>query len=107
MEMFLNEIPDRTHGEHDVDERRHQRQQNLENDNVRQRHPSQRALAGENSTVLINSLQDAEGPPKTLRHQGVRVGGSLGVAQGMVFFLAGIPGAKKGHGELASSATVS
>src|ERR1035438_3886813 len=93
MKMFLDVIPDRAQSEHDVDERRYQRQQNLEDYNVGQRHPTQCALASEHSAMFINGLQDAKGPAETLAHQAVRVGRSFGISECHVFIFDAIAAA--------------
>ena len=94
VEVFLNEVPDCADGEHDVDERRHQRQQNLEDHDVRQRHEAQRSLARENSTVLVDSLQNAERPAKTLAHQPVGIRRSLRIGQRHVFIFHAVTAAQ-------------
>ena len=100
MEMFLDEIPDRRHGEHDVDERRNQRQQNLEDHNVRQRHPSEYTLTGEDSAMLVHGLQNAERPAKTLAHQAIRVDRRFGVGERHVFVFDAVTEAEQRHGQV-------
>ena len=73
---------------------------NLEDHDVGQRHPSQRTFAADNFTMFIDRLQDAEGPAETLAHQGVRVGGRLGVGERHVFVFDAISQAQQGHGEV-------
>src|SRR3984957_17367277 len=100
MEMFLDEIPDRADGEHDIDERGNQRQQNLENKNVGKRYESQRPLARENSPMLVHRLQNAERPAKSLAHQSVGIGRRFSEGERHVFVFDAIAEAKQGHGEV-------
>ena len=97
MEVLLHEIPDRAHGKHDVDHRRHQRQQNLENPNIWQRNPPQRTFAGHDAAMLVDRLQDPEGPAETLSHQAIRIRRRLGISECHVFVLDAISSAQQGH----------
>jgi hypothetical protein len=85
MKVFLDEIPKGAEGEHDIDERRDQRQQNLEDHNIRQSHKTQHTFAGEHPTVFVHRLQNSKGPPKPLSHQAICISGRLSVGQGHVF----------------------
>src|SRR5271163_1238758 len=60
VEVPLNEIPDHADGEHDVDEGRHERKKNLEDEDVGKSDPSQCPFTRENFFVLEDGLQDSE-----------------------------------------------
>ena len=55
VEKFLDGIPDRAHDEHDVDQRRNQGQQHLEDDDVGQRNPAQHAARGQRRSDVSTS----------------------------------------------------
>ncbi len=97
MEVFLHEIVQRPDDEHHVDKGRHQRQQYLEDGDVGQRHPTQRAFALHRRLVFPNRLHDAEGPAEALPHQPIRGGRSLGVGQGTVFIVHPVAGLEQRH----------
>ena len=80
--------------------RRHQRQQNLEDHDVGQRHPSQRSLARKHSAMLVHGLQNSERPAKTLAHQAIRIGRRLGVGQRHVFVFDAITAAQQRHRQI-------
>src|ERR1035437_1883270 len=52
MEIFIDEVGRRSHHKHDVNERRNQRQQDLEDDHVRYRCPSESSLLLHRRAVL-------------------------------------------------------
>ena len=60
MKIFLDPIPDHSDHEHHVNKRRDQRKQDLEDEDVGKRDPSQDAFARENAFVLEDGLQDSE-----------------------------------------------
>lgn len=60
VEILLHKIPERADDEHDVNEGRHEGQQNLKDDDVGQCDPTERAFSGECGPVLPNGLQNAE-----------------------------------------------
>src|SRR5579871_2422888 len=66
--------------EHEIDDRRDQRQKKLKDKNIGERDPSERAelWTEERVAVLPESLQRAEGPPETLANQLAGGFGSFG-----------------------------
>ena len=61
--------------------------------------PSTPFLA-ENPAMLPHRLQNAERPAKTLAHQAIGVGGSLGVGQSHVFVFHAVTEAEQSHGKV-------
>src|SRR5208283_1852552 len=85
MKVFLDEIPDHADSKHQVNERRDQGKQNLEDEDVGKRDEPQSALTRKNAAMLKDSLQDAERPSETLPHQRIGAGWSLGEGERAVF----------------------
>ena len=78
---FLSERPEQQRAEeHQVDDRRDQWQGKLEDENIWQRDPAERAVfrAEERVAVLPEGLQRAEGPAETLANKLSRRFGSFG-----------------------------
>ena len=80
MKVLLNEIPDHARHKHHVDERRNERKQNLEDEDVRQRYETERALPRENAFMFENRLQNSERPAEALPHE--RVGARRRLREG-------------------------
>ena len=95
--MLLDKIPESAEGEHNIDERRYQRQQDLENHDVRQSDKAQRPFARENSTVFVDGLQNSKRPAKPLAHQAIRIGWRLRVSQRHVFIFHTVAAAQQSH----------
>ena len=68
-----------------IDDRRDERQQDLEQKNVGNRHPTERAVArpADGVAVLPDGLQRAECPAKALANQGFDGFGDFGAADGV------------------------
>src|ERR1022692_2366862 len=100
MEIFADEVRRRSYDKHDVNKRRDQRQQDLEDDHVGYRCPAQRSLLLYRGPVLPYRLHDAEGPAEALPHQPARLGWRLGIGQRAVLVIHPIACLEKRHGEI-------
>ena len=100
MKVFLYEIPGHADQEHQINKRRDQGKQNLEDQNVRQRDQSQRALARKNSLVFEDRLQNSEGPAKALAHERIRARRSFGKSERLIFVLHSVPVAQQRHRQI-------
>src|ERR1039458_8151 len=67
--VLVDEVDGGAGDEHDVDERRNQRQQDLEDDHVGYRDPAESSFLLHRRAVLPHRLHDAEGPAEALPHQ--------------------------------------
>ncbi len=71
MEVLVDEVVDDAGDEHEVDERRDERQKDLEDEDVGQCEEAHGAVLANGATMLADRLQDAEGPAEALAHQAV------------------------------------
>ena len=100
MPVFVDEIHDCLAREQDIYERRDQRQQYLEDDDVRQRDPAQHAFSGKGLAMFKDRLQNSEGPAEALAHQSAGIDRRLGVGERTIFVLHTISAAEQCHGEV-------
>ena len=85
MVVAIDEVVDDAGDEHDVDERRDQRQEHLEDEDVGQREEAHGLVADKGGAMLPDGLQGAEGPAEALAHEALGVDGRLSKGQGAVF----------------------
>ena len=97
---LLNEIVERAHCKHQIDKRRDQGQQNLENDDIRKSNPAQNAFAGERAAVFPDRLQNSEGPAEALTHQAIGIDRRFSVGEGQVFIFHAIAGLQQRHSQV-------
>src|ERR1035437_9754159 len=100
MEIPVDEVSRRSHHKHDVNKRRDQRQQDLEDDHVGYRYPAQRSLLFHRRAVLPHRLHNAKGPAEALPHQPARLGWRLGIGQRAVLVMYPIARLEKPPGEI-------
>src|SRR6185437_5785442 len=62
MEVLVDEVVNDTGDEHEVDERRDERKQDLEDEDVGQGEETHRAAVANGGLVLVEGLKDAKGP---------------------------------------------
>ena len=86
--------------EHEVDERRNQRQKHLEDENVGQREQAHRLVAHESGAMLPDRLQGAERPAEALAHQALGIDGRLSKRQRAVFVVDLQPLLEQVHGQV-------
>ena len=85
MKVAVDQVVHHARDKHQIDEWRDQRQQDLEDQDVGQCKQPHRLVPEKSSLVLVDRLQRAERPAKTLPHQAARGGRRLGEGQGAVF----------------------
>ncbi len=100
MEVLVDEVVRDTGDKHQVDQRRDERQKDLEDEDVRQGKEAHGAVLAEGSTVLEDRLQDAEGPAEALPHQAVCVDWGLGECEGLVLVDDGVALFEEVHGQV-------
>ena len=76
VEVLVDEVMDDAGEEHEVDQRREEGQQDLEDEDVGQGEEAHGAVVGDGATVLEDGLQNAEGPAEALAHEAVDVDGA-------------------------------
>ena len=81
MEVPVHQILNHAPCKHDVDERRHQRQQDLKDQNVRQREEPHRPIRPRRRAMLEHRLQNPERPAEPLPHQAACICRSLSECQ--------------------------
>ena len=67
--VAVDEVVDDAGHEHEVDERRDQRQKHLEDEDVGQREQAHRLVADEGGAMFPDRLQSAKGPAEALPHE--------------------------------------
>ena len=100
MEVLVDEVVDDAGDKHQVDQRRDQGQQDLEDEDIGQGEEAHGAVLADGALVLEDGLKDAEGPAEALAHQAVGVDRSLGEGQGLVFVDDGVALLEKVHGQV-------
>ena len=85
VEVFVDQVVDDAEDEHQVDERGDQWQQDLKDEDVRQREEAHGAAVANGAAMLPDGLQDAEAPTEALAFEAVRVDGRLGEGERRVF----------------------
>ena len=100
VEVLVDEVVDDAGDEHEVDERREERQQDLEDEDVGQGEEAHGAVLGDGAAVLEDGLQDAEGPAEALAHEAVHVDRGLGEGEGLVLVDDGVALLEEVHGEV-------
>ena len=100
VEVLVDEVVDDAGDEHEVDERRDERKQDLEDEDVGQREEAHGAAVANGGFVLVEGLQDAEGPAEALTREAVGVDGGFGEGEGLVLVDDGVALLEKRHGEV-------
>src|SRR5580658_4194691 len=100
MEVLVDEVVNDAGDEHEVDERREEWKQDLEDENVGQSEEAHGAAVANGSAVFEERLKNAEGPAEALTGEAVGVDGSFGEGQGLVFVDDGVAALEKGHSEV-------
>ena len=100
MEVFVDRVPERAADKHQVNKRRHDGQQYLENQNVGQGDPPQHALPRKDVAMFPDRLQNPKRPAETLAHQAIGVGRGFGEGQCQVFVFHAMPVFQQRHGEV-------
>ena len=85
MVVAVDEVMDDAGDEHQVDERRDQRQQHLEDEDVGQREQPHGLVAHKRRAMLPDRLQHAEGPAEALAHQAFRIDGRFSEGERAIF----------------------
>ena len=98
--VAIDEVVDDAGHEHDVDERRNQRQKHLEDENVGQGEQAHGLVADEGGAMFPHRLQDAERPAEALAHQAPGVDGRFSVSQRAVFVVDLEPLLEQVHGQV-------
>src|ERR1700688_4599745 len=100
MKVFVDEIVKYSGDKHYVDQRGDQREENLEDENIRQGKQAHGAVFADGALVFEDGLEDAEGPAEALADEAIRVDWGLGKCEGAVFVDHAVALLEQIHGEV-------
>src|SRR5260370_35666564 len=100
MKVFVDEIVKYSGDKHYVDQGRNKREENLEDEDVRQSKQAHGAVFGDGALVFEDGLEDAEGPAEALADEAIGVDRGLGKCERAVFVDHAVALLEEVHGEI-------